>query len=435
MPIRRQRKRKAQAVDDVTFERVENYVSLVLNPEQRQYLETKQRCKIRGDGNCMFAAFAKMSSLYGRALQHRQVRKAAVDFIRAHPDYYHNFYPGLAWPEDRKPSTPCVKTRLIQEYLDIICANKEWGNELTLQALSDKYGVNIILLNLNLKTIHSKVLPAAGRTKQSTSSQREVFLVYNGKDHYDALQDVDTRTTGKAVVECISEGGKIRARVISRGYDSTKNCQFPRTIRRAGRRFLVDTVVNGGSCYRVKGTIVPIETHRRNHQPDTITIDDSSIGMGIGPEGPEDRGIDVIESQEATVPILEAMGYGRCLCVAAVKHSKGDFDSALDWLSNATSRSTRGTSSLHQHTHTHSSAGGHQSTPIRKAHATSSSSKAPFSAENGNSVEAMSPCTSRRQLDFRSYGKFHRNSTDAGQQRSECDRITKRTKLKFGGIN
>jgi hypothetical protein len=204
---------------------------------------------------------------------------------------------------------------------------------------------------------------------------------------------------------------------------------------------------------------VPIETHRRNHQPDTITIDDGSIGIGIGPEDtgidviesqeatvqilesmgyercPEDSGIDVIEFQEAIVPILESMGYERCLCVAAVKYSKGDFDSALDWLSNATSRSTRGTSSLHQHKHTYTSAGGLQSTPMRKAHATSSLSEASVSAENGHSVEPMSPCTSRRQLDFRSHGKFHRDSTDAGQQQCERDRITKRTKLNFENGN
>jgi chaperonin GroEL (HSP60 family) len=63
------------------------------------------------------------------------------------------------------------------------------------------------------------------------------------------------RSTDKVVVECFSEGGKLRARVVSAGYDPAKNVQFPRAIRAAGKRFVVDTVVDAGSFYRVKGNI------------------------------------------------------------------------------------------------------------------------------------------------------------------------------------
>jgi hypothetical protein len=67
----------------------------------------------------------------------------------------------------------------------------------------------------------------------------------------------ESRSTGPVLVECVMEGSKIRAKVISEGYDSEKNCQFPRDIREAGKKFYVDQIVDAGSFYRVKGNITP----------------------------------------------------------------------------------------------------------------------------------------------------------------------------------
>ncbi len=56
---------------------------------------------------------------------------------------------------------------------------------------------------------------------------------------------------------CVREGGKLRIKVMSEGYDSTKNIQFPRAIRAEGARYVVEglEVSSDGTFYRVRGNI------------------------------------------------------------------------------------------------------------------------------------------------------------------------------------
>ncbi|RCJ21034.1 hypothetical protein A6S26_25370 [Nostoc sp. ATCC 43529] len=58
-------------------------------------------------------------------------------------------------------------------------------------------------------------------------------------------------------LHCVREGGKLRIKVISDGYDSTKNVQFPRAIRAEGARYVVEGLEpsSDGSFYRVRGNI------------------------------------------------------------------------------------------------------------------------------------------------------------------------------------
>lgn len=56
---------------------------------------------------------------------------------------------------------------------------------------------------------------------------------------------------------CVREGGKLRVKVVSEGYDSTKNVQFPRAIRAEGARYVVEGIELSAdqSFYRVQGQI------------------------------------------------------------------------------------------------------------------------------------------------------------------------------------
>ncbi|MGK5637291.1 WGR domain-containing protein [Streptomyces sp. URMC 126] len=67
---------------------------------------------------------------------------------------------------------------------------------------------------------------------------------------------VHTVPASGVVVECVQEGGRLRVHVVSEGYEPAWNVQFPRHIRRAGARYVVDSLTPAsGGFYRVRGEI------------------------------------------------------------------------------------------------------------------------------------------------------------------------------------
>lgn len=58
------------------------------------------------------------------------------------------------------------------------------------------------------------------------------------------------------VLECVQDAGRLRVHVVSEGYDPAWNVQFPRSIREAGARYVVDALhPASGGFYRVRGEI------------------------------------------------------------------------------------------------------------------------------------------------------------------------------------
>ncbi|MGL5134670.1 MAG: vWA domain-containing protein [Planktothrix sp.] len=77
----------------------------------------------------------------------------------------------------------------------------------------------------------------------------------NAGDAY-SLEAVSTFEHG-VLIECIREGGKLRVRVISEGYNPELNVQFPRHLREAGVTYIVEEIKlsANGDFYRALGTI------------------------------------------------------------------------------------------------------------------------------------------------------------------------------------
>jgi Ca-activated chloride channel family protein len=72
-------------------------------------------------------------------------------------------------------------------------------------------------------------------------------------------RDLPTTQTadGGVELECFREGGKLRIRVLSGGYDPSFNVQFPRAVREEGVHYVVDSLdlSADGTFYRAAGTI------------------------------------------------------------------------------------------------------------------------------------------------------------------------------------
>jgi hypothetical protein len=57
-----------------------------------------------------------------------------------------------------------------------------------------------------------------------------------------AVATVTQAPAGAVVVECVQDAGRLRVHVVSEGYDTSWNVQFPRAIRQPGARYVVDAL-------------------------------------------------------------------------------------------------------------------------------------------------------------------------------------------------
>ncbi|MGK7873230.1 MAG: VWA domain-containing protein [Xenococcaceae cyanobacterium] len=99
--------------------------------------------------------------------------------------------------------------------------------------------------------IRRLVKPGEERAASSQTSTRKQKKLQTAKATGSAADLETTTTVGDAVlVQCVKEGKKLRARVVSDGYNPNYNIRFPRNIREEGVLYVVDAVketAQGGS--------------------------------------------------------------------------------------------------------------------------------------------------------------------------------------------
>ena len=82
--------------------------------------------EMEDDGNCQFRACS--DQIYGDQKHHAHVRAAAIAHMKAHDDEFSMYFDDLIeW----------------QSYLSGMSQSRTWGDELTLRAIADAYGVHI----------------------------------------------------------------------------------------------------------------------------------------------------------------------------------------------------------------------------------------------------------------------------------------------------
>jgi len=116
-----------------------------------------------GDGNCQFRSFSH--EMYGTQRYHLQVRKKAVAYMRANKEDFSGFFVGNEF----------------ERYLQRMGRSKHWGDELTLRAIADCYGIKVHVITTNTENWYLKYEP------KEWSTRRHVFLSYVAPVHYNTI--------------------------------------------------------------------------------------------------------------------------------------------------------------------------------------------------------------------------------------------------------
>jgi len=130
-----------------------------------------QELHVLGDGNCQFRALADQLAPYYSQECHENVRAAVVQQLRCVPDRYRPFV-----------------TEDYDEWVDRMAADKEWGNEITLRAAADAFGVEIHVFadNLGEGQLYSSYEPMK---KKMDKLIRLVFRCVRGDSgHYNSVE-------------------------------------------------------------------------------------------------------------------------------------------------------------------------------------------------------------------------------------------------------
>ncbi|KAF0979159.1 hypothetical protein FDP41_001502 [Naegleria fowleri] len=107
---------------------------LLLEEQQIDQLFSKLNLKrkpIAKDGACLFRAFSDL--YFGTQIYQEQVRKACVQYMKEHEDFFMNF----------------VVEMDFDSYLKHMAKPYSWGSQLELEALSSLYHVNITVYDMN----------------------------------------------------------------------------------------------------------------------------------------------------------------------------------------------------------------------------------------------------------------------------------------------
>jgi Ca-activated chloride channel homolog len=119
-------------------------------------------------------------------------------------------------------------------------------------------------LRFFIKQLENKRYNPATRKELKDQSYQSAYrnrgdLSLRGVSTTDAIYDLPVVSSSEngVTLQCVREGGKLRMRVISEGYNQDFNVQFPRHLREEGATYLVAAVelASNGSFYRAVGEI------------------------------------------------------------------------------------------------------------------------------------------------------------------------------------
>ncbi|EIW60454.1 cysteine proteinase [Trametes versicolor FP-101664 SS1] len=155
--------------------------------------------EINPDGHCLFSAVADQLALLGvlpaSQATYATCRRAAADFIHAHPDDFLPFLPSEVGEDTAGATEAGFMTRA---QFDRYCARMRdtaiWGGEPEVVALSRAYGVAIHVVQGGQPpvVVHDPADPAGQKT-EAEGGKRTVYISYHRRlyglgEHYNSLR-------------------------------------------------------------------------------------------------------------------------------------------------------------------------------------------------------------------------------------------------------
>jgi len=124
---------------------------------------------IRADGNCQFRALA--AQLYGDEGRHRELRSRVVEHLRLGREWYQAF-----------------TDEPFDEYVARIARDREWGDNMTLQAACDALGRDICVLTDQPGNEYFELRPTFLPPEEQDKPLRPLCLTFLTELHYDVFE-------------------------------------------------------------------------------------------------------------------------------------------------------------------------------------------------------------------------------------------------------
>ena len=121
--------------------------------------------EMAGDGNCQFRAIA--DNLFGSQSHHAVVREAATRHMKKHASFFGIYFEAA---------------HEFHAYLRDMGRSRTWGDELTLRAIVDGFGVVAHLITSDAEHWHSVYAAPSAQ-----ADARVLFLAYIAPIHYNTL--------------------------------------------------------------------------------------------------------------------------------------------------------------------------------------------------------------------------------------------------------
>jgi len=138
----------------------------------------KEKTKIKGDGNCQFAAIA--DQLKDDPSYHLHVRKYVVDWLRKNENY-------------ELPNGTVLKDYLETDlfstwsnYCDYMAQEKVWGDHITLIAAAEAFNVRIVIVS----SVKDSLDPIIVISPNSNQQTKVLYLSHELEYHYSSLAQI-----------------------------------------------------------------------------------------------------------------------------------------------------------------------------------------------------------------------------------------------------